>query len=108
MKKKNLTPLKNILDSFFKRNHLDSKIKGYQVIYNWKDCVWEKIASHSQPFKIQGNTLFLIVDGHVWANELNINQGEIIKKINDKANEEIIDNIKFKIQTNYFNKKSVK
>jgi len=97
MRKKNLTPLKNILDSFFKKNHLDNKIKGYQIIFNWSDCVGKNIAAHSQPVKILGNTLFLKVDSHVWANELNIKQGEIIKKINDKANKKIIHNIKFRI-----------
>ncbi len=106
MKKKNLTPLKNILDSFFKKNQLNHKIKGYQTVYNWVELVGEKIASHSQPIKIQGQTLFLKVDSNVWANELNIRRGEIIDKINVKANEEIIRDIKFKIQTNLFRKNS--
>lgn len=100
MKKKNLTPLKYILDSFFKKNKLGQKIKGYQVVYNWIDVVGKKIAQHSHPIKIEGKILFLGVENNVWANELNIRRGEIINKINSKANEKIITNIRFRIQRN--------
>jgi len=64
--------------------------------------VGTKIASHSQPVKIQGQTLFLKVESNVWANELNIRKGEILNKINSKAKEEIINDIRFKIQPNLF------
>ena len=101
MKKKDLIPLKKILDSFFKKHHLENKLKGYQIIHNWTECVGKKIATHSKPYKIQGKTLFLIVDTHVWANELNIRRGEIIEKINNKAKEKIIYDIKFKVQSNF-------
>ncbi len=57
----------------------------------------KKIAGHSQPIKIQGQTLFLKVESNVWANELSIRKGEIIKKINSKAGEEIINDIRFRI-----------
>ncbi|MEA2021974.1 MAG: DUF721 domain-containing protein [Candidatus Caldatribacteriota bacterium] len=102
MKKKNLTPIKHILDSFLKKNKLEQKIKGYQTVYNWVQVVGKKIAGHSQPIKIQGQTLFLKVESNVWANELNIRRGEIINKINSKAGEEIINDIRFRIQPHSF------
>jgi len=37
------------------------------------------------------------VESNVWANELSIRKGEIIKKINSKAGEEIINDIRFRI-----------
>jgi len=97
MKKKNPIRLKSILDSFLKKNQLDQKIKGYQTVYNWIEVVGKKIASHSQPIKIQGHTLYLKVESNVWANELNIRKGEILNKINSKAKEDIISDIRFKI-----------
>ncbi len=102
MKKKNLTPIKHILDSFLKKYKLEQKVKGYQTVYNWVEVVGKKIAGHSQPIKIQGQTLFLKVESNVWANELNIRKGEILNKINSKAREEIINDIRFKIQPNLF------
>ena len=104
MKKKLPTPLKDILENYLKKNKLQYKIKGYQTIYNWIEVVGEEIARHSHPIKIHGQTLFLRVESNVWANELNVRRGEIINKINRKAKEEIITEIRFKIQTVPFKK----
>lgn len=98
MKGKNPIPLKDILEKYLKENKLDHKIKGYQTIYNWAEVVEKEISLHSHPIKIQGKTLFLSVENNIWANELNMRKGEIINKINLKAKEEIITDVRFKIQ----------
>ena len=104
MKKKLPIPLKDILENYLKKNKLQYKIKGYQIIYNWAEVVGEEIASHSCPIKIHGQTLFLRVESNVWANELNVRRGEIINKINRIAKEEMITEIRFKIQPAPFKK----
>ncbi|MEA1939966.1 MAG: DUF721 domain-containing protein [Candidatus Caldatribacteriota bacterium] len=98
MKGKKPIPLKDILEKYLKKNKLDHKVKGYQTIYNWDEVVEKEISRHSHPVKIQGKTLFLGVVSNVWANELNMRKGEIISSINRKAKEEIIIDIRFKIQ----------
>lgn len=103
MKKKGLVPLKEALEDYFKRKRWDKKIKGYHTINCWTDVVGEEIARHSQPIKIQDQTLFLKVKSSVWANELNLKKGELIQKFNLKAGEEIISNILFKVHPTHFN-----
>jgi predicted nucleic acid-binding Zn ribbon protein len=103
MKNKNTTPLKEALEDFFKEKKWGTKIKGYQIISHWGDLVAREVAQNSQPIKIQNQCLFLSVKSNVWANELNLRKGEIIQKINLKAEEEIISNILFKVQPSQFN-----
>lgn len=104
MKNKNPIPLKVVLEDFFKEKKWDKKIKGYRIINFWADVVGEEIAQHSQPTKIQDQTLFLRVKSNVWANELNLRKGELIQKFNLKAGEEMISDILFKVQPSQFNK----
>lgn len=103
MKKKGLVPLKEALEGYFKGKRWDKKLKGYQAINCWEEVVGEEIARHSQPIKIQDQTLFLKVKSSVWANELNLKKGELIQKFNLKAGEEIISNILFKVHPTHFN-----
>lgn len=103
MKKKGMVPLKEALEDYFKRKRWDKRLKGYQAINYWEEVVGEEIAQHSQPIKIQDQTLFLRVKSNVWANELNLRKGELIQKINLKTGEEIISDILFKVQPAHFN-----
>lgn len=104
MKKKGMISLKEALEGYFKGKRWDKKLKGYQAINCWEEVVGEEIAQHSQPIKIQDQTLLLRVKSNVWANELNLRKGELIQKINLKAGEEIISNILFKVQPSKFSK----
>jgi len=103
MKNKNPVPIKVVLEDFFKEKKWDKKIKGYGIIINcWAEVVGKEIAQHSQPIKIQDQTLFLRVKSNVWANELNLRKGEMIQKFNLKAGEGMISNILFKVQPSQF------
>lgn len=102
MKNRDLAPFKEALEKYLKEKKWDKRIKGYQIIDNWKDLVDKEIAHSSQPIKIQDKCLFLAVKSNVWANELNLRKGELIEKINLKAGEEIISNILFKIRCSQF------
>jgi len=97
-KKREIMPIKRVLEDYFKKKKWQKKIKVYQIINSWGDVVDKKIAQHSQPIKIQGETLFLRVKSNVWANELNLRKGEIINKINLKIGEKAISEILFKVR----------
>jgi len=99
MKYKNPAPIKVILEDFFKEKKWDKKIRGYHIINCWTEVMGEEIAQHSQPIKIQDQTLCVRVKNNIWANELNLRKGELIQKFNLRAGEEIISDILFKVQT---------
>ncbi len=102
MKNRELIPLKEVLEKYLKEKKWDKRIKGYQIINDWKALAGKKIAQSSQPIKIQNKCLFLAVKSNVWANELNLRKGELIEKINLGAEEEIISNILFKVRHSQF------
>jgi len=102
MKNRDLVPLKEVLEKYLKEKKWDKRIKGYQIINDWKALAGKKIAQSSQPIKIQDKCLFLAVKSNVWANELNLRKGELIEKINLGAEEEIISNILFKVRHSQF------
>ena len=102
MKKNDIVPLKLILEKLLKDKKWSKKIKGYQIIHDWENLVGKEISQSSQPIKIQDKSLFLAVKNNVWANELNLRKGEIIRKINLEAGEEIVSNILFKVQHSKF------
>ncbi|MEA2087564.1 MAG: DUF721 domain-containing protein [Candidatus Caldatribacteriota bacterium] len=102
MKKKDIIPFKSALEDFLKEKKWGKKIKGYQIIGNWKNLAGKEIAQSSQPVKIEDRCLFLAVKSNVWANELNLRKGELIEKINREAGEEIISNILFKVRRSQF------
>ncbi len=62
----------------------------------WKECVGAPIASHTSPSFISKKKLYIDVDSPVWANQLNFLQEEIIKKINEFFNKEVVKEIFFK------------
>ncbi|HDK27057.1 MAG TPA: DUF721 domain-containing protein [Candidatus Atribacteria bacterium] len=103
MKRRDIASFREALEDFFKEKRWDKKIKGYQVINCWEEVVGEEIAQNTQPIKIQDQILFLRVKSSVWANELNLRRGEIINKINLKAKEQIIFDLRFRVQPSYFN-----
>ena len=98
MKNRDLVPFKEVLEKYLKEKKWDKRIKGYQIINNWKALAGKEIAQSSQPIKIQDKCLFLAVKSNVWANELNLRKGELIEKINLEAEEEIISDILFKVR----------
>jgi len=102
MKKNDIVSFKTALENFLKDKEWSRKIKGYQIIHDWENLVGKEISQSSQPIKIQEKCLFLAVKSNAWANELNLRKGELIRKINLAAGEEIISNILFKLRHSQF------
>ncbi len=102
MKKNEIVSFEVALKKFLKDNKWSKKIKGYQIINNWENLAGKEISQSSQPIKIQDKCLFLAVKSNAWANELNLRKGELIRKINQEAGEEIIYNILFKVRHSLF------
>ena len=102
---KNIVPkhIGEIINSYLKDRNWTQRIDGYHIIQSWEDVVPKNIFLNTKPVKIQNNSLFIKVKNHVWANELRIRKGEIIKLINQKIGENLIKNIIIRIDTKYFN-----
>ena len=75
----------------------DKSLRGLNAVLLWDDVVDKKIQKHTRPIKLQRGALYVMTDSPVWAQELNFFKKEIIDKINDKAGEKIVKDIRFKV-----------
>lgn len=63
----------------------------------WEEVVDERVRKYVEPFKIRNGTLYLSVVSSAWAQELSLLKKEIVRKFNERAGEEIIRDIRFKV-----------
>ena len=65
------------------------------VFFNWEKIVGPDVAKHVRPDRFSFNTLFLSADSPVWANQLIYLKEEIIGKINQLVQENLVKEIRF-------------
>ncbi len=70
-------------------------VKENQLVAQWPEIVGEQIAKVSQAEKIEAGILNVKVINSVWRNELYYHKKELIKKLNKKAGEKLIKDIRF-------------
>lgn len=93
------TQLKDILKKLTSSNSPLSRVfKNCDLLSLWSEIVGEKIAGHTEAIKIRGKILYVSVDGSAWAQELSYLKEEIMRKINAKAGETAIEEIRFKVK----------
>lgn len=68
--------------------------KEYEVVDKFYE-IFPDLKSVAVAKKIEKKCLFLRVENSVWRNELKLNQGLIISKINETLKAEVINKIKF-------------
>lgn len=75
----------------------DNILKGLNSVLLWDIVVDEKIKKHTKAIKLQRGVMYVITDNSVWAQELNFFKKEIIDKINSKAGNKAVRDIRFKV-----------
>lgn len=83
-----------LLKDIFQQNNI---FKNASSVLLWDEVVTQAIKKHTKALKVQRGTLHVLADSSVWANELNFLKKDIIVKINEKAGEKIISDIRFKV-----------
>ncbi len=63
----------------------------------WEDIVGEEIASSVQPVKLERGVLVFYAKDSVWKYHVEFYKDEIIKKLNDKAGQEVVKKIVVKV-----------
>lgn len=70
----------------------------------WKTAVGEIIATHSYPYKIANNILYIMVDHPIYSNEIALSQSIIIKRLSDLSGSISIDSLKCNIKKKKYGK----
>lgn len=95
MSKKNLTPLKELVDRWMKAHGFEERMKELDVVKAWPDLMGTAVAHRTKDLKIKNKTLFLTMDSSVMRDELVHGKSIIIKRVNDFADCELITDIWF-------------
>lgn len=90
-----LEDIKNVLNQTMEELGLKRGIENAKALTCWEEVVGDKIAAHSQAFKVKKGTLFVTTTSPTWAQELSLMRKELIKKINKHTTQDKIYEIRF-------------
>lgn len=93
MRKKNTQKIDDVIKEYLKALKIDDKLKEVQLIKSWDDIVGKTIARSTNNIFIKDRKLFVKLNSSVIRNELFMLRDGLKKALNDKAGEEIIDEI---------------
>ncbi len=94
MKRTNTLEIRQVVDEILKEYKIDGKIKESRIISAWRE-VLGPLAKSTQNIYIKNKNLFVSINSSVVRNELIMQRSLLLKKLNEKAGEKIIENIVF-------------
>ncbi|MFZ4548384.1 MAG: DUF721 domain-containing protein [Bacteroidales bacterium] len=94
MKKSNEILLKDAIEAFLKDNNLQTKLNETKIIGAWEEVTGKLISRHTNQMYIKDRTLFVKVDSAALREELTYQRSKLVKKLNQAAGFEVIEDIK--------------
>ncbi|MBR6092740.1 MAG: DUF721 domain-containing protein [Bacteroidales bacterium] len=89
----NLTTLGEMIKAFYHDNHRDSALDEQRILDSWNDIVGDFIAAHTLKKSIKNGVFYVKVDADSLRNELVYAKSMLLKKLNSKAEGEILKDI---------------
>jgi predicted nucleic acid-binding Zn ribbon protein len=92
-RKNNELTLKDAIEALMDHYHLGDRYHFEQVKQRWEEIVGKMIAQRTEKMFIKHKTLYLTVNSSVIAQELQMMKGLIVKRVNEEAGRELINNV---------------
>ena len=89
----NLTTLGEMIKAFYHDNHRDNALDEQRILDSWNDIVGDFIAAHTLKKSIKNGIFYVKVDADSLRNELVYAKSMLLKKLNSKAESEILKDI---------------
>ena len=89
----NLTTLADAIKAFYHDNHRDNALDEQRIIDSWKEVVGDFINAHTLKTSIKNGVFYVKVDADSLKNELLYAKSMLLKKLNSKAENEILKDI---------------
>ena len=89
----NLTTLGEMIKAFYHENHRDNALDEQRILDSWNDIVGDFIAAHTLKKSIKNGVFYVKVDADSLRNELVYAKSMLLKKLNSKAEGEILKDI---------------
>ncbi len=96
MKRSNTQNISDVIKEYIKEMRIDTRIKEIKATHLWDDVVGKTIARKTDNLYIKNKILYVKVNSSIVKNELFMIKDGIIKAINKKMEDTVIDEIVFK------------
>lgn len=93
MRKKNIQKIEDVIKEYLKALKIDDKLKEVKLIKSWDDVVGKTIAHSTSNIYIRNRKLFVSLNSSIIRNELFMLREGLVKALNDRAGEKVIDEI---------------
>jgi predicted nucleic acid-binding Zn ribbon protein len=88
--------LGDVLRDYIRENNIERKLKETDIVNSWEQVLGKTIAHYTRNVAIKNRILYVEISSAVVKNELFLIREEIVKKLNEKAGEELISKIVFR------------
>lgn len=95
MKRPGPTKLSALLEHALARIGLDRRLDDYRVWQAWDEVVGRTISRNAQPVRLDGTRLIVTVRSSTWLQELSLLQRELIARINEWMQREVVRELFF-------------
>ena len=94
MRKSNTEPLKAVLDRYLKAIGAERKLKEIRLLKHWEVFIGRDIANATEKITIEKGILYIKFNSPVVKHEMMMIKNLIVKKMNDFAEEVLINEIR--------------
>jgi hypothetical protein len=95
VKRRGPTKLSALLEHALARIGLDRRLDDYRVWQAWDEVVGRTISRNAQPVRLDGTRLIVTVRSSTWLQELSLLQRELITRINQWMQREVVRELFF-------------
>ena len=85
--------LKNLINTFLKKNKLEKGILNIEVKKAWFDLMNNGVANYTTDVSLRNNTLYIKLSSPSLKEELSYGKEKLIKLINEKLEEDVVEKI---------------
>lgn len=96
MKRDNTQSLGEVLLDYIRALNIGDKLKEVEMLNSWEEIVGKNISKATSNIYIRKRALFIHLNSSVARNELSLIKDELLKKLNEKAGEPLIEKIVLK------------
>lgn len=96
MRRKNTQALGDVIQRYLEALDIDDKLKEVRLIRSWESIVGKMIANKTKKIYIKDKKLFVYLNSSIARNELSMLRDDLVKRLNQQAGGEIIEDIVLK------------
>jgi predicted nucleic acid-binding Zn ribbon protein len=96
MRRKNTQALGEVIQKYLEAMDIDGKLKEVRLIKSWESVVGKMISNKTKKLFIKDKKLFVYLNSSIARSELSMIKDDLVKRLNQQAGEEVIEDIVLK------------